>query len=83
MLAARERGLGTCWTTLHLLYEQEVAEILGIPYAEVRQYALIPVAYTVGTDFKPAARNLDSVLSFNDWSRSAPLVPALGGTRDP
>ena len=83
MLAARERGLGTCWTTLHLLWEQEVAELLGIPYEEVRQYALIPVAYTVGTDFKPAARNLDGVLSFNNWSRSAPLVPTLGGTRDP
>ena len=83
MLAARERGLGTCWTTLHLLWEQEVAELLGIPYEEVRQYALIPVAYTVGTDFKPAARNLEGVLSFNNWSRSAPLVPTLGGTRDP
>ncbi len=83
MLAARERGLGTCWTTLHLLWEQEVAEILGIPYEQVRQYALIPVAYTVGTDFKPASRNLEGVLSFNNWSRSAPLVPALGGTRDP
>ena len=83
MLAARERGLGTCWTTLHLLWEQEVAELLGIPYEEVRQYALIPVAYTVGTDFKPAARNLEGVLSFNNWSRSAPLVAALGGTRDP
>ncbi len=83
MLAARERGLGTCWTTLHLLWEQEVAEILGIPFEEVRQYALIPVAYTLGTDFKPAARNLGTVLSFNKWSRSAPLVPALGGTLDP
>ncbi len=83
MLAARERGLGTCWTTLHLLWEQEVAELLGIPYEEVRQYALIPVAYTVGTDFKPAARNLEGVLSFNNWSRSAPLVPTLGGMRDP
>ena len=83
MLAARERGLGTCWTTVHLLYEREAAEVVGIPYEQVRQYALIPVAYTVGTDFKPAARNLDSVLSWNNWSRSAPLVPALGGTRDP
>ena len=83
MLAARERGLGTCWTTLHLLWEQEVAGILGIPYEEVRQYALIPVAYTHGTDFHPAARDLDSVLSFNTWSRSAPLVAALGGSREP
>ncbi len=70
MLAARERGLGTCWTTLHLIYEAEVAEILGIPFDTVRQYALSPVAYTQGTDFKPATReNLDGVMSWNSWSR--------------
>ena len=83
MLAARARGLGTCWTTVHLIYEREAADVLGIPYEQVRQYALIPVAYTIGTDFRPAARDLDGVLSFNTWSRSAPLVPTLGGTRDP
>ena len=70
MLAARERGLGTCWTTLHLGYEAETAEILGIPYDKVRQYALSPVAYTKGTDFKLATRtDLDSVMSWNTWSR--------------
>ncbi len=69
MLAARERGLGTCWTTLHLTYEREVADILNIPYDEVRQYALSPVAYTIGTDFKPAARGaLDDVMILNDWN---------------
>ncbi len=83
MLAARERGLGTCWTTVHLIYEQEAAEILGIPFEQVRQYALIPVAYTIGTDFKPAARDCDGVLSFNGWSRAAPLVPTLGGLYEP
>ncbi|MXY80194.1 MAG: nitroreductase family protein [Chloroflexi bacterium] len=84
MLAARARGLGTCWTTVHLIYEREAAEVLDIPYTDVRQYALIPVAFTLGTDFKPAARpDLDSVLSFNTWRRAAPLIPALGGSRDP
>ena len=83
MLAARARGLGTCWTTIPLMWEEEVAEILGIPYSEVRQYAMIPVAYTIGTEFKPAARDVDSVLSFNGWRRSAPLVPALGGLYEP
>lgn len=69
MLAARERGLGTCWTTLHLGYEKQAAEILDIPYDRVRQYALSPVAYTIGTDFKPATRSdLDSVISWNSWS---------------
>ncbi len=68
MLAARERGLGTCWTTLHLGYEREVADIVGIPYDEVRQFALSPVAYTKGTDFKPATRvDLDKVLHWNTW----------------
>ena len=42
MLAARERGLGTAWTTLHLMFEEQAAEILGIPFAEVAQVALIP-----------------------------------------
>jgi len=55
-LAARERGLGTCWTTIHLAHEEEAAEVLGIPYHEVMQVALLPVAYTKGTDFKAAFR---------------------------
>ena len=55
MLALRSRGLGTAWTTLHIMYEQEVAKILGIP-ASVTQAALFPVAYFTGNDFKPATR---------------------------
>jgi nitroreductase len=67
MLAARERGIGTCWTTLHLSYEKEVATILGIP-AEFSQLALIPIAYTKGTNFKAAPRKpLDGVLHVNQW----------------
>ena len=45
-LAARERGLGTCWTTIHLAYEREAAQLLDIPYDHVMQVALLPVAYT-------------------------------------
>jgi nitroreductase len=56
MLAARSYGLGTVWTTPHLHYEREAADLLGIPYDNVVQTALIPVAYTVGTDFRPGAR---------------------------
>src|ERR1700736_3952576 len=44
MLAARARGLGTCWTTVHLYYEQEAAQVLGIPYERIMQTVLIPVA---------------------------------------
>jgi nitroreductase len=68
MLAARLRGLGTALTTVHLYYEQEAAEVLGVPYEQVTQAALIPVAYTLGTDFKPAPRMpLDSVLHWDRW----------------
>ena len=68
MLAARAHGLGTSWTTVHLYYEQEAAEVLGIPYEKVTQAALIPVAYTLGMDFKPAPRvSLESVLHWERW----------------
>lgn len=68
MLAARARGLGTVWTTLHLGHEQQAAEILGIPYDKFTQTSLIPVAYTLGTDFKPGPRRpLDDILHWNGW----------------
>jgi nitroreductase len=67
-LAARARGLGSVWTTHHLDYEREAADVLGIPFDEVTQVALIPVAYTIGTDFKPAQRNpLETVLHWQGW----------------
>ena len=70
MLALRERGLGSAWTTLHLHSggEQQTAELLGIPYDKVTQGGLFPIAYTVGTDFKPAKREpLDSILHWDRW----------------
>jgi len=56
MLALRERGLGSAWTTLHLPHEKEVADLLGIPYDRYVQAGLFPVAHTIGTDFKLASR---------------------------
>jgi nitroreductase len=68
MLAARSRGMGTAWTTMHLAYEAEAADLLGIPYERCAQAGLIPVAYTKGTDFKPAPRRpLDSVVHWDTW----------------
>jgi nitroreductase len=68
MLAARSRGLGSSLTSFHLFFEQEAAQVLGIPYEEVMQAGLIPVAYTLGTEFKPAARKpLESVLHWDRW----------------
>jgi nitroreductase len=67
MLALRARGLGSVWTTLHLSKADEVAELLGIP-DNVTQAALLPVAYTIGTDFKPASRPpVETITSWNTW----------------
>jgi nitroreductase len=67
LLALRSRGLGSVWTTLHLARERDVADILGIPDS-VTQAALFPVAYTVGTDFKPAVRPpAETITSWNTW----------------
>jgi len=50
-------------------YERAAAEILGIPYETVTQTALLPVAYTIGTDFKPGTRQpLDDVICWNTWT---------------
>jgi nitroreductase len=68
MLAARARGLGTAWTTIHLMMEQQVADILGIPFDSVQQACLSPLAYTVGTDFSPASRPpADSIIHWDAW----------------
>ncbi|MGV0593078.1 nitroreductase [Mycobacterium vulneris] len=58
MLALRSRGLGSAWTTLHLLGdgEKQAAELLGIPFDRYAQAGLFPIAYTKGTDFKKAKR---------------------------
>jgi nitroreductase len=66
-LAARSRGLGTCYTTLHLAHEADAAELLGIP-EDVTQVALIPVAYYTGDDFRPAARGpVERITYLNRW----------------
>jgi nitroreductase len=68
MLAARVRGLGTAYTTLHLKYEREVAEVLGIPYDRYTQAALITCGYATKAEFKPAERiPLDRVVHFDSW----------------
>lgn len=69
MLAARSRGLGTAWTTLHLAYEAEAAALLGVP-EHVSQVAMTPIAYYTGDDFKPGARRpAESITYFNGWKQ--------------
>ena len=56
MLALRSRGLGSAWTTLTLVREREVADVLGVPYERWMQAGLFPVAHTIGTEFRPTPR---------------------------
>lgn len=66
-LALRSRGLGTVITTLHLHSTDEVSALLGMP-EEVIHVALLPVAYTIGTEFKRGARkSVDEVVYRNVW----------------
>ena len=68
MLAARARGIGSAWTTLHLTQEKVVAELLGIPYEHYMQVACIQLAYTKGTSFKPAYRpDANTIMHVNEW----------------
>ena len=69
MLALRSRGLGAAWTTLHLVYEKEAAALLGIPDT-VTQVALLPVAYTIGDEFKKAQRKPAAEVTYwNQWGQ--------------
>jgi nitroreductase len=69
MLALRARGLGSAWTTVHLVYEKEAAEILDIPDT-ILQVALLPVAHFTGDDFRPAKRlPVEEVTYWNGWGR--------------
>jgi nitroreductase len=69
MLALRARGLGAAWTTLHLRYEQEAAQLLNLP-PTLTQAALLPVAYYTGDDFRPAKRSpVGERISWNGWGK--------------
>ena len=70
MLALRMHGMGSAWTTIHLLDggDAEAAELLGIPHDRYTQAGLFPIAYTLGTDFQLAKRlPLDTVLHWDSW----------------
>ena len=73
MLALRARGLGSCWTTLHLRFERAVAELLGVP-DDVTQAVLLPVAYFTGETFKPAKRlPAAEQTHWNGWGQRRPV----------
>ena len=69
MLALRARGLGSAWTTATLMREQAVADVLGFPADRCTHAGLFPVAYTLGTDFRPARRlPVADVVRWNGWA---------------
>lgn len=66
-LALRSRGLGSAFTTLHLLFAAQVRAVLSIP-DDVTTVALLPVAYTTGGDFRPAVRPpVETIVHWNTW----------------
>ena len=70
MRALRSRGLGSAYTTLHLVGEGEkqAAELLGIPFDKYSPGGLFPIAYTKGTDFRPAKRlPVEQIVHFDGW----------------
>lgn len=68
MLAARARGLGSVWTTMTCRKEEEVAAVIGLDHTKYSHAGLFPLAYTLGTDFKPAPRlPMDTVVHWNEW----------------
>ena len=68
LLAARDRGLVGAWTSLHLKYEREVADLLGIPFERYSQAALLTVGFSTGGEFKPANRiPLEGIVHWEQW----------------
>jgi nitroreductase len=69
-LALRSRGLGSTIITTHLVFHEFIAAELGIP-TQATQLAVIPVAYTIGTDFQPARRiPATDVTIWNEWGHA-------------
>lgn len=72
-LALRSRGIGSCWTTLHLPHHDDVNDLLGIPQT-ITQCALLPVAYYTGETFTPAPRRPAVDITFLDmWKNPVPV----------
>ncbi len=68
LLACRALGLGATLTTLHLAFEGEIKERLGIP-VEVETVALVPIGYPIGR-FGPTRRApAEEVTYWDGWSQ--------------
>lgn len=70
-LALRSRGIGSCWTTLHLGSEAAVSELLAIPDT-VTQVCMLPVGYYTGDSFSVTPRKPAAEITFIDrWGNKA------------
>jgi nitroreductase len=68
LLACRGLGLGACLTTLHLMYESEIAKLLELP-DDVETTCLIPIGWPRGK-FGPVTRvPVEEVTSVDRWGR--------------
>lgn len=75
-LALRARGLGTAWTTAGLAKASEIKALLGIP-DDVTEIVMFPVAWTVGTDFRPARRHpAREIAYFDGYARTYERGPS-------
>ncbi|WP_225727030.1 MULTISPECIES: nitroreductase family protein [unclassified Nocardia] len=69
LLALHDRGLGGTMTTAHLAFEREIAELLDIPFDEVTQVALVPVAHLRPGAERPGPRvPAAEVTNWDRWS---------------
>jgi nitroreductase len=67
-LAARERALGTAWTTASCMREREVCEVLGVPFEKFTHIGMMPLAFHEGDSFRKAWRKpLAQVLTWNSF----------------
>lgn len=80
-LALHAHGYGTCITTMHLLRQSEIGQLLDIPASYV-QGCLLPVAkLRPGTRFEPAPRRpLEEVVAVDRWDGRSIQVGATRGT---
>jgi nitroreductase len=69
VLACRALGLGTVITTNHLIYEDEVKEVLGLP-AHVQTHALMPIGYPRGKFGPVRRRPISEVAILDRWENA-------------
>ena len=73
-LAARAYGLGTCITTMHLMFGTEIDAHLGVP-PEYANVILIPLGYPKGRWARPDRKPALQVTFWEKWGSRRDAVP--------